>query len=211
MPIYDRKAEDVGNIVKLAWFPRYDAPPEKFDRILQSWDTASKAGELNDFSVCTTWGILKKQIYLLHVWRKRVEYPELKRAVIDQDRLFSPYVILVEDKSSGIALIQELRREGLYKIKEVKPDKDKIIRMTTQTGLMENGQVHLPREAPWLQAYETELMLFPVAAHDDQADSTAQALAYWQERLQEPGLLAFYRMEHERMGYPPIRKFNFST
>jgi predicted phage terminase large subunit-like protein len=191
-----------GNIVKLNWFPRYDVRPEKFDRVMQSWDTASKAGDLNSFSVCTTWGIKGKHIYLLDVWRKKVEYPDLKRAVIDQNRLHSPQVILVEDKSSGIALIQELKREGLYKIKEVKPDKDKVIRMTTQTALMANGQVHLPKEAPWLHAYETELMLFPVAAHDDQADSTAQALSYWQEQLQEPALITFYREELERMGIP---------
>jgi phage terminase large subunit-like protein len=66
---------------------------------------------------------------------------------------------------------------------------------------MENGQVHLPKEGPWLHAYETELMLFPVAAHDDQADSTARALAYWQEQVQEPALITFYR-EELRMGIP---------
>lgn len=72
--------------------------------------------------------------------------------------------------------------------------------MRAQTVLMENGQVYLPKEAPWLPAYEMELMLFPYAPNDDQADSTARALAYWQEQLQEPGLIGFYRMELERLG-----------
>jgi hypothetical protein len=44
------------------------------------------------------------------------------------------------------------------------------------------------------------MMLFPHAAHDDQVDSTAQALAYWQQELQEPNLLVFMRMEMERLG-----------
>jgi hypothetical protein len=44
---------------------------------------------------------------------------------------------------------------------------------------------------------------FPVAAHDDQADSTARALAYWQKQMQEPGLLVFYREECKRLGLMP--------
>ena len=186
-----------GNIVKMNWFPRYEILPPTFDRVFQSWDTASKGGDRNSFSVCTTWGVVGKKIYLIDVWRKRVDYPELKRAVVEQDRLHGPRVILVEDKSSGIQLIQELKREGMHKIKPIKVDKDKEARLRNQTGLMENGQVVLPKDAPWLQAYETELMLFPVGAHDDQVDSTTQALADFQESLDEPGLLVYYRELNE--------------
>jgi phage terminase large subunit-like protein len=59
-------------MVKAAWFPIYLANerPEKFDRVVQSWDTANKAGELSDFSVRTSWGIKGKDLYLLHVLRK---------------------------------------------------------------------------------------------------------------------------------------------
>ena len=67
-------------MVKVAWFRNY-APNERldqFDQIVQSWDTANKASELSDFSVCTSWGIKGKDLYLLHVLRKRMEYPELK-------------------------------------------------------------------------------------------------------------------------------------
>jgi predicted phage terminase large subunit-like protein len=194
-----------GNLIQIRWFARYSEKPSTFDHIFQSWDTASKAGELNSYSVCTTWGVVNKAIYLLHVYRKHVEYPELKRAVADQSRLIHPSVILVEDKSSGIALLQELKREGLHNLKAVKPDKDKVIRMRAQTALIENGQVYLPKEAPWLAAYETELMLFPVGTHDDQVDSTAQALAYWRESLQTPAIIEFYRQEVARLGLtPPI-------
>jgi phage terminase large subunit-like protein len=76
------------------------------DRVVQSWDTANKASELSDFSVCTSWGI--KDLYLLHVLRKRMEYPELKRAVCEQCEAFNASVVLIEDKASRTQLIQEL-------------------------------------------------------------------------------------------------------
>lgn len=190
-----------GNLINIRWFPRYSEVPPKFDRIFQSWDTASTVGQLNSYSVCTTWGVKGKHIYLIDVFRKQVEYPDLKRAVHALARLHRPQVIVVEEKSSGIALLQELRRDGVYSMKAFKPDKEKAMRMRAQTALMEQGQVWLPKEAPWLAAYEMELMLFPHVPNDDQADSTAQALAYWQEQLQEPGGIAFYRMEAERLGF----------
>ena len=101
-----------GGMVKAAWFKSYAANerPEKFDHIVQSWDTANKVSELSDFSVCTSWGIKGKELYLLHVLRKRMEYPELKRAVCEQCAAFETDVVLIEDKASGTQLIQELGR-----------------------------------------------------------------------------------------------------
>ena len=71
-----------GGLVKAEWFKRYreNDRPERFDRIVQSWDTANKASELSDFSVCTTWGVKGKDLYLLAVFRRRLEYPALKRS-----------------------------------------------------------------------------------------------------------------------------------
>ena len=54
--------------------------PERFDRIVQSWDTANKATELSDYSVCTTWGVKDKDLFLLGLFRRRLECPALKRA-----------------------------------------------------------------------------------------------------------------------------------
>src|SRR5262249_44684010 len=71
-----------GMLVKPEWF-RYYTPheqPKRFDQVIQSWDTANKVSELSDYSVCTTWGTRAKQIYLLDVFRQRLEFPELKRA-----------------------------------------------------------------------------------------------------------------------------------
>jgi predicted phage terminase large subunit-like protein len=139
-------------MVKAAWFRNY-APnerPDKFDRVVQSWDTANKASELSDFSVCTSWGIKGKDLYMLHVLRKRMEYPELKRAVREQCQAFEPSVVLIEDKASGTQLIQELIEEGLHAVTRYQPQTDKVMRMHAQTAMIENGFVHLPKEAGWL-------------------------------------------------------------
>lgn len=188
-----------GDIIKNDWLvcKPQSAFPTEFELVLQSWDTASKASELSDYSVCTTWGLKDKKLYLLHVLRKRMEFPDLKRACISLAGQYSLHTILVEDKSSGIQLIQELRAAGIYSVKAYKPQGDKATRLFTCSVMFENGAIILPEDASWLNDYVRELTSFPSAKHDDQVDSTTQALAYLRERLEEPGLIAYYRMLHE--------------
>jgi predicted phage terminase large subunit-like protein len=190
-----------GGLVKAGWFRHYAADElPQFERIVQSWDTASKATELSDFSVCTSWGIHGKNLYLLDVLRQRMEYPELKRAVRAQYERFRPSVVLIEDKASGTQLIQELIAEGLYAVTRYQPQLDKVMRMHAQTAMIENGFVHLPDTAPWLAAYLHELTSFPKGRHDDQVDSTAQLLD-WFKRGSGPssnaGIFELYRMQAE--------------
>jgi predicted phage terminase large subunit-like protein len=185
-----------GGLVKAQWFRRYRAdelPP--FERIVQSWDTASKASELADFSVCTSWGIAQGHLYLIDVLRARLEYPELKRAVREQFERFGPHVVLIEDKASGTQLIQELAAEGLYAVTRYKPQNDKVMRLHAQTAMIENGFVHLPEAAPWLAPYLHELTVFPHGRHDDQVDSTAQLLDWFKASGREPGgIWQYYKM-----------------
>jgi predicted phage terminase large subunit-like protein len=189
-----------GGLVKQEWFRRYrsDELPESFDRIVQSWDTANKATELSDFSVCTTWGMKEKHLYLLGVLRKRLEYPALKRAVRQQQSLFDASVVLIEDKASGTQLIQELIADGCRAATSYKPECDKIMRLHAQTALIENGLVHIPETAPWLAEYLHELTVFPKGKHDDQVDSTAQFLDWFKKPIPYQGLLEFYRREVEQ-------------
>jgi predicted phage terminase large subunit-like protein len=193
-----------GGMVKEAWFRRYrmNDRPEKFDRIIQSWDTANKPSELADYSVCTTWGLKGPNFYLLNVLRKKLSFPDLKRAVVEQDRLFRPEVILVEDKASGTQLIQDLIEAGLSGVTRYKPEGDKIMRLHAQTATIENGFVHLPEEAHWLADYISELTMFPAGLHDDQVDSTAQALAWTKIRPEGWGFLEYMRREAERLASP---------
>ena len=171
-----------GGLIKREWIRYYDAEqlPERFTFVLQSWDTAGKSGELNDFSVCTTWGLYDEQFYLLDVFRKRLNYPELKRAFLLQRHAFSPTKVLIEDKSSGISLVQDLQSEGFYGIEpyKVPPGADKLMRLNAQSVKFESGKVLLPRKATWLEDYVLEITGFPGTRHDDQVDSTAQALDY---------------------------------
>ena len=142
-----------GGMVKAEWFKTYTVNdlPAKFEMVFQSWDTANKPTELSDYSVCTTWGVKDKHAYLLHVLRKRLGYPELKRAVREQAEAFSSNTILIEDKASGTQLIQELISEGMHAVKRYEPTMDKIMRMHSVTSTIENGFVHLPDNAAWLQ------------------------------------------------------------
>ena len=169
-----------GAIVKSEWLRYCELRdlPSRFSCRLQSWDTANKSGELNDFSVCTTWGIFDRHYYLLDVFRKRLNYPDLKRAVLEQARKHHADIVLIEDKASGTQLIQDLKAEGMYGIKpyDPPPGSDKTLRLYSQTAEFESGRVLLPRSAPWLDEYVRELTTFPGTKYDDQVDSTTQAL-----------------------------------
>ena len=172
-----------GAIIKREWLQYYDAPPmsHEISRTLLSWDTAIKSGELNDYSVCTVWALTKdERILLLEVVRRRMEFPALKKAAIDLARRYPGCKVLIEDKSSGTSLLQELKHERITGLEPFKPDAsgDKIMRLHGVTTHFEAGKVYLPRNAPWLDAFLTELLGIPGARHDDQVDSTTQALIY---------------------------------
>ncbi len=189
-----------GGMVKQEWFKTYgqDELPESFDRIIQSWDTANKPTELSDYSVCTTWGLKSSRFYLLNVLRRRMAYPELKRAVCELWEAYCPTVVLIEDKASGTQLIQELVEEGVRAVKRFKPEYDKVMRLHAQTATIENGFVYLPKEAHWLASYVHELTTFPNGKYDDQADSTSQALGWVKQRRPGQGFLDYMREFHEQ-------------
>lgn len=190
-----------GSLVKASWFKTYDESslPGSFDQIVQSWDTATKATELNDYSVCVTLGIKDKNIYILDVLRRRLEYPDLKRAVIERANAFPSPKILIEDKASGTQLIQELQNYGVRNVTAVMPSGDKLMRLHAQTATIENGFVHLPKLAPWLPEFVREMTSFPGSKHDDQVDATSQALKWLNEPIPGMGLFLYMKAQHEKM------------
>jgi predicted phage terminase large subunit-like protein len=175
-----------GAMIKLEWLRNYrpEDLPSEFTYTFQSWDTANKSGELNDYSVCTTWGGYDGNLYLLDVVRRRVNYPDLKRLAKQKAKEFCPSIILIEDKASGTQLIQDLREEGLYEVKPFTPppNTDKIMRLNSVSAQFEAGKIHLPTSAPWIDEYCRELLTFPGVKHDDQVDSTTQAIEYTRTR-----------------------------
>ena len=91
-----------GTILRQAWMKYFESLPE-FYKIIQSWDTAFKTGEHNDYSVGTTWGVKNTQFgdyyYLINMFRGKLEYPQLKAKIIELNDQYSPSEILVEDKA----------------------------------------------------------------------------------------------------------------
>ena len=172
-----------GNMIKRDWPRRYDELPPRTPStyVLQSYDTASKEGGQNDWSVCTTWYVIDGKYYLADELRGRFNYPTLKERAKAHARLHNPTTILIEDTGVGTALIQELQNAGLPAI-AINPEQNKLTRMSIQSAKFESGQVFLPRIAPWLGDLEPELFAFPESDHDDQVDSISQALSYEIER-----------------------------
>ena len=101
--------------------------------------------------------------------------------------------MLIEDKASGTQLIQELIAEGCHGVTRYQPDCDKIMRLHAQTGIIENGFVHIPETAPWLAEYLHEMTVFPKGKHDDQVDSTAQLLDWFKKPFPGQGIFELYR------------------
>lgn len=170
-----------GEIVRWNWFRRYQAMPTTQQmRICQSWDTASKPEEHCDFSVCTTWGILDDRLYLLDVHRARLDFPSLKRRVVELAQRRRTQTILIEDKGSGTPLLQQLRSESHdtpYPT-AFTPKEDKLTRLHAQSAWIEAGHIFLPEKTPWLNDLKLELSAFPQGQHDDQIDSISQFLAW---------------------------------
>jgi predicted phage terminase large subunit-like protein len=151
-----------GGLIKWSWFRFYDRVPERQegDLVTQSWDTAAKVGEINDFSVCTTWLRRGNDHYLIDVTRGRHDFPTLKRLVKTLAKQHRPGAVLIEDNSSGTQLIQDLQQEGEVRPIAIKPQGNKEMRMYTQSPKIEAGHVLLPREAPWLENFKVEMMIW---------------------------------------------------
>ena len=170
-----------GNLVKWSWFRFYDDPPVPLptDRVIVSWDTAMTSNELADYSACVVLLVRGETVYVLDVYRARLDYPNLKRKVIEIHRRWRHstliYALIVENKGSGMSLIQDLRDDGIHAI-GITPDGDKIMRMSAQTARIEAGSVLLPKQAPWLDEFRREVLDFPASRHSDQVDALSQAL-----------------------------------
>jgi len=183
-----------GQIFKQEWWRYYKHLP-KIDRLIHSWDTAFKDKTQNDFSVCTVWGETANGYYLVDMWRGKVEFPELKimaETIYNRDH---PIAVLVEDAASGQSLIQAIQRDTRMPILPIKVDKNKVARANAVTPLIESGNVYLPEDATWLFDYIEELSGFPNATHDDQVDTTTQALSWFTQGQEEELIIVYDSMK----------------
>ena len=169
-----------GAMVKAAWLKTYDTVPD-WGMVVQSWDTASKDGVHNDWSVGITARLVQNILYVIDVWRRKVEIPDLAKAVVDQAREHHSSVLLIEDQASGTYLLQHLWNQsprGVPTPIACKPDADKKTRLGGVTPMIEAGQLLLPEDAPWLAEFKQELLAFPASRHDDQVDALSQLLIW---------------------------------
>lgn len=172
------------SIVEWDWFRPASAVPTSVT-FVQSWDCASKATEFADYSVCTTWAMQGKKVYLVDVFRQKLPFPELYRAVCQRAYEWRPKELLIEDSSAGTAIIQNLRYDRPMNIpqpKRITPNGDKQTRLHVVSAIIERGQVYLPERAAWLDAFREELVQFPYGRHDDQVDSMTQFLAWFDKQ-----------------------------
>ena len=177
----------IGNesaIIKRDWWKWWekDDPPH-CDYVLQTWDTAFEKTQRADYSAGTTWGVFNlhedhgaPNIILLNTYKKRVEYPDLKKDVLREYNEYEPDGVLIEKKASGAPLIYELRAMGIP-VQEFTPGKgqDKIARLNAVSDIIASGKVWIPRTR-WAEELVDEVASFPSGEHDDLVDATTLAL-----------------------------------
>ena len=192
-----------GNMVEVQWLKYYDAPLERLpgDQIVQSWDTASKDGIHNDFSVCITALMRGQDVYLLDVYRAKLKFPDLLRRTIELARQYGPLTALIlEDAASGIALQQQLINDGPAGVPHPsvrRPKTDKVTRLSGVSAMIENN-LRIPRGAAWRAEFEIELLGFPNKKHDDQVDALSQLLEWvGQQNRYTSGLGMPILVDHE--------------
>ena len=180
-----------GNLVKLDWLNRYayeELAIKKFNTIVVSCDTAYKPKQTNDPSCFIAFGIDDKDnYYVLDVLNKRMNYPTLKKQLLSFLELHNPNRILIEDKSSGQSLIQELAGTKYVPTKIEPKDYggDKGIRFHNCTDVIEAGKLFVPYKASWLTEFESQLTRFPKAPHDDICDALSQFLNWAKGRKKQ--------------------------
>lgn len=178
----------LGNIFKAPWLLSYDAANAQLGgEVVQSWDTGIKTGQSNDWSVCITARLFQRKLYIMDVWRGRLEFPQLKQQAVNLAQLHRPSALLIEDKASGQQLIQALRSEqhlGVPMPIPRNPENDKVTRALGVSAMVEAGQLYLPDDAPWLAEFVSELLGFPNGRYDDQVDALTQLLDWARGRFQ---------------------------
>ncbi len=202
-----------GNLIKREWLKTYDAAPARGPgvKIVQSWDVATTTDERNDWSVCTAWAVQRKDYYLLDVWRGRVEFPELRRKIVDHALRHAAQIVLIEKAGPGLQLVQDLQRNptpGFPKPKGIVPEGDKLMRMEAQTPRVEAGHMLLPKQAPWLAIFLDELLAFPRGRHDDQVDSVSQLLKWACNNNSQRRLAASPELIMIEDNYDPVNHYN---
>ena len=168
-------SSEQGNIIQRNWFKFYVEQPKSLDEIIQSWDLTFKETGTS-YVVGQVWGRKGREKYLLDQVRRRMGFVETIQSIKTMKAKWpNAYRILIEEAANGSAVIETLKRE-IGGIVPCRPDGSKEARAHAAAAQIEAGDVHLPKDAPWVHDYLEEWVMFPNGTDDDQVDATTQAL-----------------------------------
>jgi predicted phage terminase large subunit-like protein len=188
-----------GGIIKRQWVRFYRQLPEKFEFMVQSWDCTFSGGSDHDFVAGQVWARSGGKYFMLpYRTYERLDFGPTMAAIKSCHAKFpQAHAVLIEDKANGPAIISELQKE-IAGVVAVNPEGGKIARAQATAPLWEAGSIELPDPQvfgiSWMEDYLHNLCAFPKAAHDDDMDSTSQALIYMRSRL-GGGIVEFYRQQ----------------
>ena len=189
-----------GALIKREWWQMWDKDtPPVCEFVIMALDAAQETNNRADYNSLTTWGVFYNEevdnynIILLNAVKERLEFPELKTMVLREYKEWEPDAFIVEKKSNGAALYQELRRMGIP-AGEFTPGKgqDKISRVNAISDLFKSGIVWAP-ERRWAKEVIEECNDFPSGTNDDQVDSTTLALL----RFRQGGFIKLPSDQHD--------------
>ena len=196
MPLFQWNAQyqqnptsEEASVVKREWWNEWtkEDPPE-CEYVIMSLDAAAETNNRADFTALTTWGVFLNEestgpgagtynLILLNSIKKRLEFPELKKLALEEYKDWEPDAFIVEKKSAGTALYQEMRRMGLP-VQEYTPHRgsgDKLARLNSVADIVQSGLCWVP-QTRWAEEVVEEIAGFPFMQNDDLVDSTVMAL-----------------------------------
>jgi predicted phage terminase large subunit-like protein len=181
-----------GAIIQRDWWKSWkkDDPPS-CEYIIMALDAAAEKNNRADFTALLTFGVFSddnltdgaSHIILLNAINTRVEFPELKDLAIREWKEWDPDAFIVEKKSSGTPLFQELRRMGIP-VQEFTPHRgtgDKIARLNAVSDILRSGMVWYPEGRRWAEEVIEQSVAFPYGSHDDMVDCLSMVLARYRQ------------------------------